>query len=484
MTSAKYQLLDDKPKISLKPTQTDLGTTGSDLDSSFKGVPEIPNTTTTDIDASFIESSSHHQSRHWTLTRSNGWFGTAFLMLTDVIGTGVLGLPRAFKLLGWIPGILAMVFFCFLGQYTGKLLCKLVCAYPESGTVGMLAENLYNKTGAVACYLFLYLFLFFVAGEYLLVSGKAVQGMFYSNPICIETAIFYVICVLTPLTQVRTLHSVALLSIISIVTILIVLVMCSFYLIKGGVVEGSRTELIACNSFWDVFSGFSSIVFAYAGHTIYIEMMYEMHTPGDFAKTINLAYPFMLFVYMSTACIGYYWEGNLAKGYLVDSIPIGINKAIASAFMFVHINISYVLNSQVLSRAIHRRISSETVNAFGWDTKRRRSGCLKGQAIWFIITSSLTGAAFVAANSISFFESFVDLLGSLFGPWFMFGAPSTMYIIFTRRNGRFTKDIKAMTLFCIFCCATLMSLGTISTVIGMINLWDTFAHPWSCLRDT
>jgi len=467
MTSEKYHLLDGKPQIGQKPTQADVGTTGTGMD----------------IDG-FIESSSHHQSRHWTLTRSNGWFGTAFLLLTDVIGTGVLGLPRAFKLLGWIPGILSMMFFCFLGQYTGKLLCKLVCAYPESGTVGMLAENLYNKTGAVACYLFLYVYIFFVLGEYLLVSGKAVQGMFYSDPICIETATFYVVCVLLPLNQVRTLHSVALLSIISIVTVLIVLAMCLFYLIKGGIVEGSQTEWVAAKSFWDVFSGFSTIVFAYAGHTIYIEMMYEMHTPGDFAKTINLTYPFMVFIYILTACIGYYHEGNLAKGYLVDIIPIGINKAIASAFMFVHINISYVLNSQVLSRAIHRRISFNTVNALGWDTKRQRSSCVKGQVIWFIITSSLMGAAFITANSISFFESFVDLLGSLFGPWFMFGAPSTMYIIFTRRKGQFTKDIMAMTFFCILCCLLLMFLGTISTIIDMVKLWDTYAPPWSCLRDT
>merc|ERR1719285_605565 len=127
----------------------------------------------------------------------------------------------------------------------------------------MLAEHMYNRAGSFACYIFLYVYIFFVLGEYLLVSGKAVQGALYTMPVCIDTATFYVVCILLPLNQVRTLHSVAFLSIISIVTILIVLVMCLFHIIKGGVIPGSKTDLVAAESFWDVFAGLSTIIFAY-----------------------------------------------------------------------------------------------------------------------------------------------------------------------------------------------------------------------------
>merc|ERR1719320_265815 len=116
-------------------------------------------------------------------------------------------------------------------------------------------------------------------------------------------------------------------------------------------------------------------------------MMYEMHHPGDFKKSINVAYPFMLVVYGLVACIGYYFQGDLAKGYLIDVIPIGVTKSIASVFMFIHISISYVLNAQVLCRAVHSRVSKETVDAFKWDTPARRWRCIQGQTVWLIISS-------------------------------------------------------------------------------------------------
>jgi len=154
-------------------------------------------------------SSTRRLSRHWTLTRENNWFLTSFLLLSDVIGTGILGLPYAFNKLGWLPGIFSLLLFCFLGQFTGKILCKLVVAFPESQTLGRMAEHFYGKIGIFSCYTFLYVYIFFNISQYLLISGRAVQGAIYSDDMCISTAMLYVVCVLLPLSQVRTLHSVS-----------------------------------------------------------------------------------------------------------------------------------------------------------------------------------------------------------------------------------------------------------------------------------
>jgi len=130
-------------------------------------------------------------------------------MLCNVIGTGILGLPYAFCKLGWLPGIFSLLLFCFLGQFTGKILCKLVVGFPGSPTLGGLAEHLFGKIGVVSCYVILYVYLFFALSQYILISGKAVQGAIYEDNMCISTAMLYAGCVLLPLSQVRTLYSVS-----------------------------------------------------------------------------------------------------------------------------------------------------------------------------------------------------------------------------------------------------------------------------------
>jgi len=247
-------------------------------------------------------------------------------------------------------------------------------------------------------------------------------------------------------------------------------------------VQGSNTDFIAAGSMWDYFGAYSDIVFAYAGHAIYIEMMYEMHTPAHFSDSINLAYPFLLIFYGLVASVGYYYQGDETKGYLIDVIPIGTTKAIASAFMFVHMSICYVLNSQVVCRAIHCRLSSDTVDALSWSVLRQRKKCFQGQVLWLLISSGIMCSAFLIANSISFFESFVELIGSIFSPWFVFGAPATMYIIFNRRKAKLPILVRAIVYFCVLWWLLMMSLGTTSSIINLLHLWHTFASPWTCMN--
>ena len=55
--------------------------------------------------------------RHSSLTgldvvRTNEWYHTAFLLLADIVGTGVLSLMGAFAKVGWLPGVLLLLVWC------------------------------------------------------------------------------------------------------------------------------------------------------------------------------------------------------------------------------------------------------------------------------------------------------------------------------------------------------------------------------------
>jgi len=172
--------------------------------------------------------------------RRNGWGLTALLLLMDCMGTGVLTIPYAFKRVGWWPAIFGMVLLCSIARYTGGLLCIQAQKYLNtSHTLGRLAEHYFNNCGAKIVLYSLYICVFVLIAYYQLVISKAIQGMFYTTPICLYHAGLIGGAIQLPLIQLRTLHDVSrILSVISILTIVIVLIICVVVAgMNGGVGE-------------------------------------------------------------------------------------------------------------------------------------------------------------------------------------------------------------------------------------------------------
>ena len=60
--------------------------------------------------------------------RTMTWHATAVVLIADLIGVGVLGMPKAFANLGWI-GASLLLLLCTLGNgYTGLLIVRSVRA--------------------------------------------------------------------------------------------------------------------------------------------------------------------------------------------------------------------------------------------------------------------------------------------------------------------------------------------------------------------
>jgi len=58
------------------------------------------------------------------------WWQTAFLMIADIVGTGILALPGNLAKLDWALGLSCLFVFYPLNFYTGDLLKRLHLAYP------------------------------------------------------------------------------------------------------------------------------------------------------------------------------------------------------------------------------------------------------------------------------------------------------------------------------------------------------------------
>ena len=59
------------------------------------------------------------------------WYGTALILVSEVMGIGVLGLPYTVTTLGWAGIMIAMPLFAFFAGYSGYQLKVVKLAYPK-----------------------------------------------------------------------------------------------------------------------------------------------------------------------------------------------------------------------------------------------------------------------------------------------------------------------------------------------------------------
>jgi len=409
--------------------------------------------------------------------RRNGWVLTTFLLLMDCIGTGVLTIPYAFKRVGWWPAMFGMISLCLIARYTGVLLCNQAVKYPNtSHTYGKLAEHYFNKWGAQVVFYSLYVAIFFGLAYYQLVISKAIQGMFYSSPICLWHAGLLGSAIQLPLIQLRTLHDVGkILSVISLLTIMIVLIIC--VAVAGLNSPVGETSAFRIVSVYELMGATSTMLFSYTGHGIYLELMYEMKKPEEFIYSLNIAYSAMAIIYLSVGILTYYFIKDGVPGYLLDVIEKGEVKAVTSSLLLIHVLSICVLRYQVLIRAIHRWLHSESVDAL---EKKNPNYCY-GRGIWISLSISILFITYLSANSIPFFIDFVELIASLCDPWFAIAAPCLFQWLLITRNYGYISWGDRLRFW------GLVSLSFSVVVFGtgdaLTNYMKKTAQIWTCFLD-
>ena len=163
----------------------------------------------------------------------------------------------------------------------------------------------------------------------------------------------------------------------------------------------------------------TGIIFAYAGQTIYPEMIAEMEHPQDFPKALCVSTPYLLSVYTIVGCTAYYYYGAAAPDYLMDILSYNWTRTFGGVMMMIHMIISYTITQQVVTRAVHRLVWRETINALD----RKDPLFWKGTCHWFTISTLHLVAAYVVANSIPIFSQLNGLIGAVLSPFLSFVIP-------------------------------------------------------------
>jgi len=405
--------------------------------------------------------------------RKQQWFHAAFILIAEIVGTGVMALPETFSLIGAVPGTVVLLSFAFASWFAGILLWRLQVWFPEGITYGDMAFAVLGRKGQKLVFFFIYVAFFGNLAIYVLTCAESLQAAFsWHRDWCkwwftVATVVF-----LVPFCQLRTLHHVSFAAAASSMSIFVALIIILYETFHDEPDIGIDSMDEKQAGFFTFVSALTTAIFAFGGQGLFFETMAEMKQPNDFPKSLAVSTIGILSVYLLVAlsCNAVY--GQRIKGNILFSLPDGPLKSTASFLLFFHVCISFVLAQQVVGRAIHVR----------WRPQNVDTGTNEERQDWFAISSFQILAAFLIANGIPFFSHLMGLVAAISTAPLTFGAPAVMVYIASRnlRKKGLHSFEKPMLPFFVFMTIVLVVLGFVSNVHELISKWSNQGHPFAC----
>ena len=155
----------------------------------------------------------------------------------------------------------------------------------------------------------------------------------------------------------------------------------------------------------------------------------------------------------------------------MESLPDGTVKRFANGFMLVHMVISYLITSQVLSRFIHVRVSPATVEDCG----------TRGRMHWAVISGGVLLWSIFVSNGVPFFDDLTGIIGSLMASNISFGMPAALALAAATRGVLQLSTLERVGQFALIAMTlVLMVLGLYSNLTHTVRDSKTWGMPFSC----
>ena len=411
-------------------------------------------------------------------------------MIADIVGVGVLSLGEAVAQLGWGLGAFMLIAMFPLNVCTGIMLWRAHFVYPSSVTYSGLVKKALGKKVSKIFSLLWYVYIFSFLGDFLLSSGKTLGMIFYDKRICLPTwSAIAAFGMIIPLHQLRTLSSLSGVVLINVVTITMALLITLGYLWSQGSAPmndeaaskmmwqtvGTTTAIDPSISFNAFFRASATMLFAYSGQFLYVEMMAEMVEPEKFPRAFLYTGPYQVGVYAAVAFTGYAYIGSDVSGFITNVLPFGSLYRSSAFFLFLHMIVTYLVKGTVVARALHYQIDKARIN----DTD------LTSRFEYFSITLIVMICAYLLAMVIPFFDLLTALIGSLFSPVICFIIPCLIYMKAMKAQGMKLTSIQMAGIFMLVTFAVMILIfGTWGTIASIIYENKSMGGMFACGCDS
>ncbi|XP_034696277.1 amino acid transporter AVT1I-like [Vitis riparia] len=270
---------------------------------------------------------SQNQLPQQQLSRGTTFLRTCFNGINALSGVGILSIPYALSQGGWLSLILLFL-VAILCWYTGLLLRRCMDAHPLIKTYPDVGELAFGMKGRTMIALFMYLELYLVAVEFLILEGDNLEKLFPDMSFKVaglkiggrQGFVLLAALVILPTTWLRSLGLLAYLSaggVFASVTV----VGCVFW---AGAVDGVGFHERGMVLNWSGLpTTISLFVFCYCGHAIFPTLCTSMKDKSQFSKVLLICFALSTINYGSMAILGYLMFGENLRSQVTLNLPTG-----------------------------------------------------------------------------------------------------------------------------------------------------------------
>ena len=320
--------------------------------------------------------------------------------------------------------------------------------------------------------------IFLLLGNYILVMSHAVAAMIGEDYICLPIAGIIASTLMFAISQLRTMAMLGRsVSVISLLSLAIVVIQCLVAIQSGkesfsydDVENNRKVQDVDKASFWQSMAAqlaaLSSIGFAVGSQKLLLNIRHEFKDRNESPKSLAVALGGYGGVYLLVCILA----GSNPPSLLFDAVPPGFQRRVAGFFLWVHVAVSYAINSQALCSALERLKIH-----FGLASSHA--------ARWALLTLMVATSSYFVANALPFFKDLVALIGALTSVPLTLLLPALhhrklMNLPMFSMGMSFSKDVPSLLL--VYFSVVFMTCGIIGCVRSIQLDWANHGPPFAC----
>ncbi|KAL6350733.1 hypothetical protein AAG906_028198 [Vitis piasezkii] len=389
---------------------------------------------------------SQNQLPQQQLSRGTTFLRTCFNGINALSGVGILSIPYALSQGGWLSLILLFL-VAILCWYTGLLLRRCMDAHPLIKTYPDVGELAFGMKGRTMIALFMYLELYLVAVEFLILEGDNLEKLFPDMSFKVaglkiggrQGFVLLAALVILPTTWLRSLGLLAYLSaggVFASVTV----VGCVFW---AGAVDGVGFHERGVVLNWSGLpTTISLFVFCYCGHAIFPTLCTSMKDKSQFSKVLLICFALSTINYGSMAILGYLMFGENLRSQVTLNLPTGKMSSKLAIY-------TTLINPLTKYGIIITPIANAIEDTFSFHNSR---------PISITIRTALVISTVVVALTVPFFGYIMEFIGAFLSVTVSMLFPCVFYLKINKASRSFGLELIAI--------IAILALGSFIAVTG------------------
>lgn len=393
---------------------------------------------------------------------------TVFVLLTNQIGLGILSLPGCLKVLGVVPGVIAIIGLGCLSAYTAYVFLQFYRRYPHVVNVVDMCGIIGGRPLEVIAGIGLLVKVVFTcasASVTLSVSFNTLSNHAFCTVAFITIAVVasWVLCI--PRT-VKFVSQSGIPSTISIMAAALIVMISLGVAPPSQAPDGwdKKIEVVGHPTFRQGLNACLKICYAYAANISFVSYMAEMRNPSrDFPQALACLEIFSITVYTVVAIAIYCLAGEYTTSPALGSASRVAAKAaygvvlpavFATAMSFGHTGTKYMYVVAMRTMKATHQITDRSVKSWG---------------TWIACVTVYWIVVWVLSNAIPVFDSILAISSATTIAWFTFGLSAIFW--FHLNKG------------CLFANWKKTCLTILNTLLIIQSLFMNAAGLWSSITE-